>query len=119
MKIGEVCLLTTDVPRLAAFYRKLLGVLPGEDEDNWGHQFVLTRETCLTVMRDDHPRMGQSAALAFTVEDMDAAYQRVLAIGAQIVEPPQTRPWGAVNMSFQDPDGNIVYFRAFPAEQTS
>lgn len=117
MRIGEVCLLTTDVPRLADFYRKLLGALPGEDWENWGHQFVLVEETSLTVMRDDHPRKGQSAALAFTVEDIDAAQERVLALGAEIVDPPTAQPWGAVNMSFRDPDGNIVFFRSFPGQE--
>lgn len=117
MKIGEVCLLTRDVPRLAKFYRELLGVPPDGDEDNWGHQFVLNEETSLTVMRDDRPRQGQSAALAFTVRDIDAAYQKVQAMGAEIIEPPTVRPWGAVNMSFRDPDGNAVFFRAFPAEE--
>lgn len=114
MKIGEVCLLTRDVPRLAAFYRALLDVPPGGDQQDQEHQFVLTGETSLTVMRDAGPPGGQSAALAFTVEDMDRAYRRVQELGAEIIEPPTVRPWGAVNMSFRDPDGNAVFFRAFP-----
>lgn len=117
MKIGEVCLLTRDVPRLAAFYRALLDVPPGGDQEDQEHQFVLTEETSLTVMRNPGPPGGQSAALAFTVEDMDRAYRRVLALGGEIMEPPTVRPWGAVNMSFRDPDGNAVFFRAFPAEE--
>lgn len=28
-----------------------------------------------------------------------------------IIEPPTKRPWGAVNMSFYDPDNNVIYFR--------
>ena len=31
MTIGEVCLLTNDVPRLAGFYKLLLGVENGSD----------------------------------------------------------------------------------------
>lgn len=33
MKIGEVCLLTNDVQRLAAFYKQLLGADNGSDDD--------------------------------------------------------------------------------------
>lgn len=117
-RIGEVCLLTDDVVRLASFYRKLLGVLPGEDVADEMHQFVLAEETALTVMRDDHPREGQSAVLAFTVEDIQEAHQRVQEMGAEIVEPPTVRPWGAVSMSFCDPDGNMVFFRSFKKEET-
>lgn len=117
MRIGEVCLLTWDVPRLAEFYRKLLDAAPGEDKDNQVHQFVLAEETALTVMGDETPRTGQNAVLAFTVENMDAAFAKVRALGAEILEEPQKRPWGAVNMSFRDPDGNVVYFRCFMKEQ--
>ena len=60
MTIGEVCLLTNDVPRLAAFYKQLLGV--------------------------------------------------------EIIEPLVKRPWGAVNMSFYDPDNNMIFFRSFPEQ---
>lgn len=33
MKIGEVCLLTNDVKRLAAFYKQLLETENGSDEE--------------------------------------------------------------------------------------
>lgn len=116
-RIGEVCLLTQDVPRLADFYRRLLGVLPGEDGENWGHQFVLARETSLAILRDDHPRRGQSAVLVFTVADMDQACRRVRDMGAELVEPPTPRPWGVVSMCVRDPDGNRVYLRCFAGQQ--
>ncbi|WP_322169996.1 VOC family protein [Acutalibacter caecimuris] len=114
MKLGEVCLLTSDVVRLADFYRKLLEAEDGEDKDDLMHQFVLVKETDLTIMKDDAPRKGQSAVLTFTVEDIYAAHARLQEMGVKIVEPPTARPWGAVNMSFLDPDGNVVYFRTFP-----
>ena len=56
---------------------------------------------------------NQNICLAFTVDDIDRAYQRVLALGTTVIEPPTRRPWGAVNMSFRDPDGNVVYLRSF------
>lgn len=30
-----------------------------------------------------------------------------------IIEKPTMRPWGARNMSFYDPDKNIIYLRTF------
>lgn len=51
--------------------------------------------------------------MAFTVDDVEKEYERVLALGARIIEAPAKRPWGAVNMSFYDPDNNIIYFRSF------
>ena len=114
MKIGEVCLLTNNVPRLASFCRRLLGVEEsGSDET---HQFVLTEETALTVYNDgtEKNNQNQNICLTFTVDDIDKAYEKLLSLGARIIEPPAKRPWGAINMSFYDPDNNMVYLRSFP-----
>ena len=51
--------------------------------------------------------------MAFTVEDIEKEYEKVLALGARIIEVPTRRPWGAIKMSFYDPDNNIIFFRSF------
>ena len=114
MKIGEVCLLTNDVPRLAAFYKQLLGV--DNDSNDETHQFILSEETALTIYNDGTAKnnRNENICLAFTVDDMEQEYEKVKALGAKVIEPPAQRPWGAVNMSFYDPDNNIIYFRSFP-----
>ena len=113
MYLGEVSILTDDVPRLAAFYKALLGVENGSDDAT--HQTIIARETMLTVYDDGQPKgSGQRVCLAFTVEDVRAEHERLKALGAEIIDPPTARPWGAVNMSFRDPDGNAVYLRSFP-----
>ncbi|MBR4459024.1 MAG: VOC family protein [Clostridia bacterium] len=114
MKIGEVCLLTNDVPRLASFYRQLLGA--EESSSDKTHQFILSGETSLTVYNDgtEKNNQNQNICLAFTVDDIDREYEKVLSMGARIIEPPAKRPWGAINMSFYDPDNNMVYLRSFP-----
>lgn len=113
MKLGEVCLLTNDVIRLADFYKKLLSVENGSDDS--AHQTIIAEETMLTVYNDGSVKnnTNQNICLAFTVDDIDAEYGRLLSMGAKIIEPPTLRPWGAKNMSFYDPDGNVVYLRSF------
>ncbi|MDL2294597.1 VOC family protein [Ruminococcaceae bacterium OttesenSCG-928-D13] len=113
MKIGEVCLYTSDVVRLADFYRALLRV--GEHSDDDVHQFILSEGTTLTIYNDGTPRQGNhhNISLAFTVEDVDVEFERVKALGATIASLPMLRPWGAKNMAFFDPDGNLVLFRSF------
>ena len=49
--------------------------------------------------------------------DIDREYEKVLAHGAEIIEPPTKRLWGAINMSFYDPDNNMVFFRCFPGNE--
>ena len=56
---------------------------------------------------------NQNICLAFTVDDIEKEYAKVQALGARIIEPPTKHPWGAVNMSFYDPDNNVIYFRQF------
>ena len=114
MRIGEVGLLTNDVRRLADFYKRLLEIDNGSDDEV--HQFIIDGETALTVTNDGTVRndQNQNMCLAFTVDDINRAYERVLALGARIIEPPTQRPWGATNMSFYDPDNNVIYFRSFP-----
>ncbi|MBD5468423.1 MAG: VOC family protein [Lachnospiraceae bacterium] len=111
MKIGEVSLLTNDVVRLANFYKQLLEI-DNQSEDEV-HQALINEETMLTVYNDGSIKnnANQNICLAFTVDDIEKEYRKVLNLGAEVIEGPTVRPWGAVNMSFYDPDRNIIYFR--------
>ena len=114
MKIGEVCLLTNEVPRLATFYKQLLGIENGSNDET--HQFIITEETTLTIYNDWTVKnnQNQNICLAFTVDDIEKEYAKVQRIGARMIEDPTKRPWGAINMSFYDPDNNVIFFRSFP-----
>ncbi len=113
MKIGEVSLLTNDVVRLANFYKVFLGT-ENKSEDTI-HQTILAEETMLTIYNDGSIKNNgnQNICLAFTVEDIDSEYSRLLQLGVEILEEPKLRPWGTKNMSFYDPDRNVIYLRSF------
>lgn len=113
MKIGEVCLCTNDVITLANFYKKLFGINNCSDDEV--HQTLIAEETQFTIYNDGSRKNNnnQNISLAFTVEDIDLEYEKLLAMGAEIIEKPTRRPWGTVNMSFFDPDRNVIYFRSF------
>ena len=112
MKLGEVCLLTSDVIRLANFYRQLLDLPEGGDPV---HQMLIAEEPMLTIFNDGQPHSADRSpiTLAFTVDDIEAAYAKLQSMQATILEPPTKRPWGATNMVIQDPDGNTIYLRSF------
>lgn len=114
MILGEVCLETNDVIRLADFYRTILNIA-GESQDAV-HQFILTEGTTLTVYNDGKHKnnRNENISLAFTVKDVDEEYERLVTLGVYVIDPPKLQPWGAKNMHFCDPDGNHVYFRSFP-----
>lgn len=116
MKIGEVCLETNDVLRLAAFYKRLLDTDNNSNDEV--HQTIIGEETMLTIYNNGEVKnnANRNISLAFTVEDINREYEKVVDMGAEIIEKPMTRPWGAINMSFCDPDGNIIYLRSFPSK---
>lgn len=117
MKLGEICLLTNDVVRMANFYKALLEV--NNDSDDSVHQTIIAQETMLTVYNDGSVKNhnSQNITLAFTVDDIEKEYQKLQILGVQVIEGPTVRPWGAINMSFYDPDENIIYLRSFPDKE--
>lgn len=48
--------------------------------------------------------------LAIFLEDVDAYFHRISALGAEIVEPPASMPWGMREMRVRDPNGHIIRF---------
>lgn len=113
MKLGEVCISTNDVVRLANFYKWLLQVDNNSKDEI--HQTIVKEEPMLTIFHDGFAKQGhvQTMSIAFTVENVDREYERLVKHGVDIVAQPETRPWGAKNLSFRDPDGNVVYLRQF------
>ncbi|MHB1318865.1 MAG: VOC family protein [Anaerolineae bacterium] len=110
-----VCLITAHVPRLTAFYRSVLEIEP---EGGDVHAAFATPGGELAIYSIDGTEamapgategMGTGGlTLGFQVEDVDAEYARLLALGVPIVKPPATYPWGARSVWFRDPDGNLV-----------
>ena len=112
MSLGEVCLETNDVIKMADFYRKILRI-SSECRDEV-HQFIITEGTSLSVYNNGVVKnnLNQNISIAFTVNDVDEEYERLLKLGIHIIDAPKLQSWGAKNMLFCDPDGNYIYFRS-------
>ena len=116
-ELTGLCLITHDVLRLSTFYRDLLQV---ELQGDQIHSELFTQGAGLyifleTQMEQMAPGSLQGAGhgsftIEFQVEDVDLEYERILKMGAPIVKPPTTYPWGRRAVWFRDPDGNIVNF---------
>jgi predicted enzyme related to lactoylglutathione lyase len=114
MIFAEVCLLTKNVPELAEFYKTVLKTTSDCNDDI--HQAIMTNGAMLTIYNNGEvsDNKNKNMVIAFTVDNVDEEYERLIGLGIKILEPPTTRPWGARNMIFEDPDGNQVVFRCFP-----
>ena len=112
MYLGEVCLETNDVIKMADFYRKVLNI--SSDCIDEVHQFIITEGTTLSIYNNGEVKnnQNQNISIAFTVDDVDNEYERLQNLGIYIIDAPKLQPWGAKNMHFYDPDDNHIYFRS-------
>jgi predicted enzyme related to lactoylglutathione lyase len=117
-----VVLEVADVDRSAALYRDGFGIdlHVGDHEggdhgegDRWtsGHHAAYSwtdgayLHLALYAAKEDGPSRG--VQLGFRADDLDAAHERALAVGADLIHPPRPEPWGATSR-YRDFDGNVV-----------
>lgn len=55
--------------------------------------------------------LGDHSYVAYiTVDDVDALYQEFRVLGADLRQPPVTKPWGMREFAMQTPDGHRMTF---------
>ncbi|HUN78698.1 MAG TPA: VOC family protein [Solirubrobacteraceae bacterium] len=60
---------------------------------------------------------GALNGVHFHTDDLQAAFERVRAAGAEIVQEPGDRSWGTRDFAVRDPSGNLVRVDQPPAGQ--
>jgi catechol 2,3-dioxygenase-like lactoylglutathione lyase family enzyme len=118
MELVQCRMVTDDVAGLAGFYARLLGGPAALNEYyveiQAGSASVGFSRRRFTEHReaDGCPRAGpdrrDGIILDFLVDDVDAEYPRIAALGVDLVLRPTTQPWGNRSMMFRDPAGNLV-----------
>jgi len=112
-------ILTRDLPRLVSFYEHALHGVVGfrfgsPDEDDY--VALKIGEASLGVGRaPDTPASGDRVALWFSVDDVDATFERWVSVGGSRVSEPAEMPWGERVAQVRDPDGNLVNLAAAPS----
>ncbi len=109
-RIAEVALFTDDVPRLVAFYERLLGRPPDSSSDSHA-SFDLDGTTLFIHVTGGETPEGVPNAdhVAFALDE-DAAAERARTGGADVVGPKDFY-WGR-SAYLQDPDGRAVELQA-------
>lgn len=126
MELVQSRIVTDNVEGLASFYAALMGTSVALNEYYVevpaGQISVGFSKRRFTEYQESHaartgkpcPRSG--FVLDFLVDDVDAEYERITALGVDWVMPPTNQPWGSRAMIFADPEGNLINVFS-PAEQ--
>jgi catechol 2,3-dioxygenase-like lactoylglutathione lyase family enzyme len=119
MRFDGICLITGNIPALAQFYSRVLGVKAEGDENHVELQTTGAHISIFSIkgMEEMAPQSMEEAGcgsitLGFEVEDVDAEYERLKRLGVELVKLPASYPWGTRSVWFRDPDGNILDFFA-------
>ncbi|WP_413450108.1 VOC family protein [Georgenia phoenicis] len=119
---------TTDPEASLAFYRDALGFEVRQDVGQgamrWitvgppsqpGTSIVLYPPTADPGITEDEQRTiaemmakGTFASLLLATPDLDAAFERVQASDAEVMQEPTDQDWGVRDCAFRDPAGNTV-----------
>ena len=97
-----------DVERAQHHYRDALGfeigwLYPGKEIGS------VSRDRVVIFFRRRMPPFESVIHWMFA-ENIDATYEELQSLGANIVEPLETKPWGLRQFTVKDLDGNLFYF---------
>jgi predicted enzyme related to lactoylglutathione lyase len=109
-----------DMEAARHFYEELLGLEIREVTYEWfvgywvssKHEMTL----CISSSREESHRWGadgKGVVIDFVVADVDAAYEQLVSLGVQFIEPPTQMPWGLRTATFLDPGGYTLTITSY------
>jgi predicted enzyme related to lactoylglutathione lyase len=123
----QYCHITVnDVDEALGFYRDALGLEVRNDVGSGGFRWVTLgspdQQAVAIVLSEPHAGRSQADGDAlqelltkgvlpmtiFSADDVDAAFEKVRASGAEVLQEPMDQPWGPRDCAFRDPSGNLV-----------
>ncbi|MBS6195010.1 MAG: VOC family protein [Clostridiales bacterium] len=113
MKLSCINISTTQPIKVRDFYSLVLKAPFNEIVPN---RFEISVDNVTIVVTPSNvkvPVNPDCCGLEFYVDDVDAEYERLLASGVQIDNPPVTYPWNYRAIGFKDPDGNNIDFVSY------
>ena len=122
MRLDGFGLLVNDMARMIRFYRDVLGFEIREKEDTENVYLVKDGTLFLLYGRKDFEKMtnhqyeyvkglnghSEIALYVDTFKEVDDAFARAVANGAEPVLEPTTEPWGQRTCYIADPEGNLI-----------
>ena len=129
----STCFVQVQDPDVAlAFYRDTLGLEVRNDVANEGFRWITVGSAAqpgvsivitnyLNGSPDDNDMIaaliakGALNGVHFRADDLDAAFEKIRASGAEIIQEPTLQFWGTRDFAVRDPSGNLVRVGQPPA----
>jgi catechol 2,3-dioxygenase-like lactoylglutathione lyase family enzyme len=129
----STCFIQVSDPDLAlAFYRDTLGLEVRKDVANEGFRWITVGSAAqpgVSIVLTNYLNgsaadndvvagliaKGAMNGVHFRADDLDAAFEKVRAAGAEIVQEPTEQFWGTRDFAVRDPSGNLVRVDQPPA----
>ncbi|MEQ4299998.1 VOC family protein [Plantactinospora sp. B6F1] len=113
MTTVQPIIITPDLPRLLAFYQRLLGGVEVHRFPEDGPAFFVglrlgDSELGLVNEAEADLSAPPRIVLSVAVPNVDALLDQVATLGGQVLGPPNDMPWGQRVVHLRDPDGNLV-----------
>jgi predicted enzyme related to lactoylglutathione lyase len=130
IKLSQCFIAVDDHDKALAFYRDVLGLEVRNDVGFEGMRWVTVGSPSQPdvnivlepPLADPNASAADKAAMAellakgllraviFQTDDVDAAFERIAAAGAEVIQEPVDQPYGVRDCSFRDPAGNMLRF---------
>ncbi|MFE3599569.1 VOC family protein [Streptomyces sp. NPDC059096] len=131
----QYCNITVnDMDESLAFYRDALGFQVRNDVSSGEFRWVTlgsgSPSDVELVLSEPHAGRSQADGdalqelltkgvlqqIIFRTDDVDAAFEKVRATGAEVLQEPIDQPWGPRDCAFRDPSGSTVRISQAPKE---
>ena len=127
--VSAMFILVHDPDAALGFYRDALGLEVRMDVSSEGFRWITVGapgQDVNIVLSQPHGGRSQTEgdellslvvrgtfqAAIFRSDDLDTAFEKVRASGAEILEEPTQQPWGVRDFAVRDPSGNLVRVQA-------
>lgn len=132
LTLSTCFVLVHDPDRALAFYRDVLGLEVRNDVAREDFRWITVGASSqpevgivLTNYLNGSPAdidalaaliaKGALNGVHFRTDDLDAAFEKVSAAAAEVVQEPTDQPWGTRDFAVRDPSGNMVRVDQPPA----
>jgi predicted enzyme related to lactoylglutathione lyase len=106
--LETVIIFTEHMAKMASFYQEALQLGPFESSPSHLGQQVGHVYFGFDQVEGVGDSSEAGVTLWFTVNDLQATFDRLVSVGAKVRYPPTEKPWGARLASVYDPDGNVL-----------